>query len=192
MISFIRGIIMEKLEESLIIDVSGLGYEVLVTPRVYQRARTNEEALIFTHLQIREDAHVLYGFADQDERDLFRQLINVNGVGPKTGMAILAALKPDELIRAIVNEDYARLKVPGVGPKTAKRLVLELKPIMKGMETASVGPETGTSNLHVDVSVALEQLGYTAQEIKDALDGTDLSAYTLSEAVKIVLKNVQK
>lgn len=191
MISFLRGTVIQKLADGLIIDVRGIGYEVLTTPRVWQRAQEGEEIAVCTHFHVREDAQILYGFNDFAERDLFRQLLTVNGVGPKTGMAIMGALKPDELVRAVLEEDYARLKIPGVGPKTAKRLVLELKSQMKGLATVSDGkPSAG--GLHTDVTAALEQLGYSPQEIREALDGMDMSAYTLSEAVKVVLRTIQK
>lgn len=192
MISFLRGTVVEKLMEGLIIDVRGIGYEVQATPRVYQRAQPGEEIVVYTHFHVREDAQILYGFVDLSERDIFRQLVTVNGVGPKTAMAILAALKPDELVRAVLEEDHARLKVPGVGPKTAKRIVLELK---SSMQNLAVGDEAGgaaSGGIHTDVTAALEQLGYTTVEIRDALQGLDISEYTLSEAVKVVLKTIQK
>lgn len=192
MISYLRGTVVEKLTEGLIIDVRGVGYEVLTTPRVYQRAQMGEEIAVSTHFHVREDAQILYAFNDLDERDLFRQLIGVNGVGPKTGMAIISALKPDELVRAILSEDYARLKIPGVGPKTAKRLVLELKSKMQKLSDTPGQQTAAGGGIHGDVSAALEQLGYTSQEIRQALDGKDISSYTLSEAVKIVLRTIQK
>src|SRR4051812_5937937 len=128
MIARLRGKAVASTPEGLVVDVNGVGYLVAATPSAVRKADGAEEAIFETYLHVREDAMQLYGFADRAERDLFVQLLSVNGIGPKVALAIVSGSPADELRRAIVREDTARFQaIPGIGKKTAERIVLELK-----------------------------------------------------------------
>lgn len=195
MISFIRGTVAVKLVDSLIIDVHGIGYEVRVTPRLWQQARAQAEIQIYTHFHVREDNHVLYGFADLAERDMFRTLLNVSGVGPKTAMAVLSAVTPDQLIRAVHQEDAAALKAPGVGPKLVKRLIAELKSVFEDMKSVGVFPQSplGSNNsVRQDVTSALFALGYRQDEVDTLTRGIDWDTVTSEQALKTLLSSAKQ
>ena len=130
MITFLRGRLASSLPDRATIDVGGLGYEVFIPLSTYDRlGETGREVTVLTHLQVREDAHLLYGFATEEERDLFRLLINrVTGVGPKMGLSILSGMSVRDFQRHVVQGDTVALsKISGVGKKTAERIILELK-----------------------------------------------------------------
>ena len=128
MIARLRGSVVARTAEGVVLDVNGVGYVVAATPRAVRSAEAADDAVVQTYLHVREDALQLYGFADVDERELFVRLLSVSGVGPKVALAIVSASTPAELRRAIAREDPARFQaVPGVGRKTAERIVLELK-----------------------------------------------------------------
>src|SRR5438552_5459038 len=128
MISRLRGKPVASTPEGLVLDVGGVGYLVAATPSAVRKADGAEELVVETYLHVREDALQLYGFAERAERELFVQLLTVNGVGPKVALAIVSGSPADELRRAIVSEDIARfVAIPGIGKKTAERIVLELK-----------------------------------------------------------------
>lgn len=188
MISFLRGTVCDKLPDSLILDVHGVGYEVRVTPRLWQVARAETEVLIYTHFHVREDAQVLFGFADLAERDMFRTLLTVSGVGPKTAMAVLSAVTPDALIRAVQQEDVAALKAPGVGPKIVKRLITELKTTFDRLPMTSVGTTSLSFATSSEAVQALQQLGYSEAEIRLALNELDPQNLSTEQMVKEVLR----
>ena len=128
MIARLRGKPVASTPEGLVLDVGGVGYLVAATPSAVRRADGADEVTVETYLHVREDAMQLYGFADRAERELFIQLLTVNGIGPKVALAIVSGSPPEELRRAIVREDTARFQIiPGIGKKTAERIVLELK-----------------------------------------------------------------
>ena len=128
MITRLRGKPVGSTPEGLVLDVGGVGYLVAATPSALRNADGKEEVVVETYLHVREDTMQLYGFADRAERELFIQLLTVNGIGPKVALAIVSGSPADELRRAIVREDIARFQViPGIGKKTAERIVLELK-----------------------------------------------------------------
>src|SRR5213075_1649068 len=128
MIARLRGKPAGLTPDGLILDVGGVGYLVAATPSAVRKAEGAEEVTIETYLHVREDVLQLYGFAERAERELFVQLLSVNGVGPKVALAIVSGSPADELRRAIVREDAARFTaIPGIGKKTAERIVLELK-----------------------------------------------------------------
>ena len=136
MIHHITGKLAEKKAPTLVIDVNGIGYEINAPMSTfYQLPNVGDTITLLTHFVVREDAQLLYGFFTEQERKLFRALIKVNGVGPKTGLALLSAAPMNELIRAIQLEDHAVFQaVSGIGPKTAKRLVLELRSVFEDVE----------------------------------------------------------
>ena len=128
MISFLRRHFIEKTPTHVWIDVNGVGYEVHISLNTYSKIQQKEEGLLYTILLIREDAHLLYGFSDLSERDLFQQLISVSGVGASTARVMLSYLKPEELIQATVQGNVKALEsIKGIGKNTAERLLLELK-----------------------------------------------------------------
>jgi Holliday junction DNA helicase RuvA len=164
-IAHLRGSIFEKHPNRIVIDVSGVGYEVFVPlSTFYGLGEPGAGTALRIHTHVREDAFVLYGFATQLEQELFERLIGVSGIGPKVALAVLSGIEPEELIRAIERGDLARLTaIPGVGKKTSERIVLELKDRLPraAVVAASVGvAEPEAPVLRDDVISALVNLGY--------------------------------
>src|SRR3954469_14899601 len=128
MFAYLEGDLTYKSPSLLYLNVNGIGYEVNITLQTYDKIQQLDKCRLYTHLQIREDAWVLYGFADEQERSTFRLLLGINGVGAATARIILSSLTSDELARAVASEDVKTLeRVKGIGAKTAQRLILELK-----------------------------------------------------------------
>jgi Holliday junction DNA helicase RuvA len=186
MISRLRGTPVASTPDGLLIDVGGVGYLVAATPTAVRKASGADEVIVETYLYVRDDALQLYGFADRAERDLFVQLLTVNGVGPKVALAIVSGSPADELRRAIVREDTARFQaIPGIGKKTAERIVLELKEKLgAGMSVSGAPPP---SDSHVDARDALVELGYTVLDAERALADTDPDL-PAEERVRLALK----
>jgi Holliday junction DNA helicase RuvA len=170
-IACLRGRALASTPEGLVLDVAGVGYLVAATPSAVAKAKGGAEVTVETYLHVREDALQLYGFSDRAERELFVQLLTVNGVGPKVALAIVSGSPAEELRRAIVREDTARFQaIPGIGRKTAERIVLELKEKL-GAGLAEVVAAPGDS--HLVARDALVELGYTLGDAERALAGTD-------------------
>ena len=167
MIGRLRGLLAAKHADRVVLDVGGVGYEVAVTPRgLVELPGVGEEAVLHTHLHVREDVMALYGFPAEDQRDLFRLLLGVSGVGPRVALAILGTLSLDELRIAVVTEDADALTmVPGIGKRSAQKLMLELRPKLD-LPDAEL-PSGGS--VVAEVRDALEGLGYQAAEIRAAL-----------------------
>ena len=177
MIGRLRGIILEKQPPVVLIEAGGVGYEVQMPMTCfYELAEVNQEAIIFTHFIVREDAQLLFGFNTKPTRALFRELIKVNGVGPKLALAILSGMSAQQLVTAVERSEIAALvKLPGVGKKTAERLVVEMKDRFKGMHgdlfatdepfalTSEVAPAT-ENDAEGEAVAALVALGYKPQE----------------------------
>jgi Holliday junction DNA helicase RuvA len=164
------------------------GKPVAATPSAVRKADGAEEVVVETYLHVREDTLQLYGFAERAERELFIQLLSVNGVGPKVALAIVSGSPADELRRAIVREDTARFQaIPGIGKKTAERIVLELKE--KLAASVSIAPVGGSGDVddHVVARDALVELGYSLTDAERALSQTDASA-TPEERVRQALR----
>jgi Holliday junction DNA helicase RuvA len=161
--------------EGLVLDVGGVGYLVAATATAVRKADGADEVTVETYLHVREDALQLYGFADRSERELFVQLLSVNGVGPKVALAIVSGSPAEELRRAIVREDAARFQaIPGIGKKTAERIVLELKEKIGAAAVSSIAPSS--SDAHVVARDALVELGYSLADAERALAQTDAEA----------------
>ncbi|MDP6968341.1 MAG: Holliday junction branch migration protein RuvA [Gammaproteobacteria bacterium] len=139
MIGRLQGLLLSKLPNQILLDVSGVGYEVEISFNSYcQLPEINTSTCLHTHLIVREDAHLLYGFASQDERALFRLLIKINGVGPKLALSILSGMEAQALAACVQHQDVAAMvKIPGVGKKTAERLVMELRDKMNDWQTVA-------------------------------------------------------
>jgi Holliday junction DNA helicase RuvA len=189
MIGRIAGTLAEKNPPQLVVIAHGVGYEIDVPMSTfYNLPRTGEPVELFTHLVVREDAHLLFGFLTHRERGAFRQLLKVNGVGPKVALAVLSGLSTDDLAVAVASEDAARLiKVPGIGKKTAERIVLELRDKLGAVASASApGKSVGS-----DVLNALLSLGYNDREASAAIKQLppDLP---LADAIRQALKSLAK
>ena len=177
MIARLRGTPVASTPDGLLLDVGGVGYLVAATPSAVRKADGAAEVVVETYLHVREDALQLYGFAERAERELFVQLLSVNGVGPKVALSIVSGSPADELRRAIVREDAARFQaIPGIGKKTAERIVLELKE--KLAASVSIAPATGGTDAdeHVVARDALVELGYSLVDAERALAATDAAA----------------
>ena len=174
MIGRLRGTLVSLRATGVVLDVSGVGYEIAVTPRtVADLPSIGEEVVLHTHLVVREDAMLLHGFDTESERDLFRILLGASGIGPKVAMATLGALQAEELRRAIAAEDVDTLTtVPGIGKRGAQKMVLELKPKITASDAGSV---VGTSTVS-QVREALEGLGYQAAEIREVMAAVETDA----------------
>jgi Holliday junction DNA helicase RuvA len=172
MIARLRGKPVANTGEGIVVDVSGVGYLVAATPSAVQLADGAAEIALHTYLHVREDALQLYGFADADERDLFMQLLSVNGVGPKVALGIVSGSPAAELRRAIALEDTARFQaIPGIGKKTAERIVLELKEKIGDAAVTPIGP--AATQPHLVARDALVELGYSLGEAELALARVD-------------------
>jgi holliday junction DNA helicase RuvA len=171
-IARLRGRPVANTPEGLVVDVSGVGYLVAATPSAIRLADGAAEVALHTYLHVREDALQLYGFAEAAERELFLQLLSVNGVGPKVALGIVSGSPAVDLRRAIVLEDTARFQaIPGIGKKTAERIVLELKEKL-GDAPVPISSASGTQP-HLVARDALVELGYSVGEAEQALATVD-------------------
>jgi holliday junction DNA helicase RuvA len=185
MIARLRGRAVANTPDGLVLDVAGVGYLVAATPSAVRAADGADEISLHTYLHVRDDALQLYGFADAAERELFVQLLSVNGVGPKVALAIVSGSPAAELRRAIALEDAARFQaIPGIGKKTAERIVLELKGALAAASISSGRPPTDD---HAVAREALVQLGYSPADAERALAETDAGLPT-EERVRQALK----
>lgn len=174
MIAFLKGTLIATTLDSAIIEVQGVGYQVLMSSRSLSRLGSNGDTVgVLTHLQLRDDALVLYGFLNQEEKDLFLRLISVSSVGPKVALALLSTFDPADAVSAIVSQDIAAIqRVPGIGKKMASRIVLELKeafvqseqPTLAGLSKQALDAKKGAIE-------ALLSMGFTSEETELALKG---------------------
>lgn len=168
MIALVRGRIARVSQGSVVVDVGGVGIEVTCTPQTALGLRVGEAASLDTALVVREDSLTLFGFSDADQRDVFEAVQTVSGVGPRTALALLATLTPDELRRAVAAEDLTTLMaVPGIGRKGAQRLVLELKDRLGS--PAETSASTGSASWQEAVQGGLESLGWSRREAEAAV-----------------------
>ena len=204
MIGRLRGTLAEKQPPHLILDVNGLGYELEVPmTTLYRLPSVGEPLTLHTHLVVREDAQLLYGFASKRERDFFRELIRLNGVGPKLALALMSSLEVDELVRCVQSQDTSALtKVPGVGKKTAERLLVELKDRFKAWETVPAmfalvpnqpgGPDASApvATAENDAVSALISLGYKPQEASKAISAIKEKGLSSEDLIRRALKGM--
>jgi Holliday junction DNA helicase RuvA len=191
MIGRLSGILLEKNPPQLLVDVGGVGYEVDVSMSTfYNLPGVGEKVVLFTHQAIREDAHLLFGFGNAEERAVFRQLIKITGVGARTALSILSGMSIADLAQAVTLQEAGRLvKVPGIGKKTAERLLLELK--------GKLGADIGAGGAHAvpdaqsDILNALLALGYSDKEALLALKTVPAGA-SVSDGIKQALKALSK
>ena len=193
MIGRISRILLEKNPPQVVVDVAGVGYEIDVPMSTfYNLPKLQERVVLFTHLVVREDAHLLYGFATESERATFRQLLKVSGVGPKVALAVLSGMSVNDLAEAVMAQESGRLtKVPGIGKKTAERLLLELKDRLKVDVRISVGGEVSAISSASDILNALISLGYNDTEALFAIKQLPKEV-TVSDGCRQALKLLSK
>ncbi|TFW16172.1 Holliday junction branch migration protein RuvA [Massilia arenosa] len=191
MIGRLSGILLEKAPPQLLVDCNGVGYEVDVPMSTYYNLpHTNEKVVLYTHLIVREDAHLLFGFGTPSERALFRQLIKISGIGARTALAILSGMTVADLSQAVTLQEAGRLvKIPGIGKKTAERLLLELK----GKLGADIGVVGGAprDDTQTDILNALAALGYSDKEALAAIKNLPAGS-SVSDGIKFALKALSK
>lgn len=196
MIGRLRGVLLEKKPPQLLLDVGGVGYEVSAPMTTfYELPEIGTEIILHTHLAVREDAHVMYGFLLEQDRLLFRALIKVSGVGPKLALAILSGMSADQFAGCVQIADSASLtKLPGVGKKTAERLVVEMKDRLKDWQGVTLAPETTVSpavsanNAVKDAVSALVSLGYKPQEASRMVSQVESDGLASEEMIRLALR----
>lgn len=204
LIGRLRGCLLEKIAPEILIECNGVGYEVTMPmTSIYTLPDINEEAVIYTHFVVREDAQLLYGFANKIERKLFRLLIKVNGVGPKLGLAILSGMSADQFVSCVIHDDLSTIvKIPGVGKKTAERLLIEMRDRLKDWQldasTSEIDnilvPNTIENTLvndeKGDAINALISLGYKQTQADKAVKTVFEKGMKSEEIIRLALKTM--
>jgi Holliday junction DNA helicase RuvA len=193
MIAQIKGRLIEKTPTYVVIDCNGVGYQLNISLNTFSKIGNEENCLLFAHYVVREDAHLLYGFKEKSERELFRQLISVSGVGSSTAIMILSSLSPDETKAAIVSGNVNTLKgVKGIGLKTAERIIIDLRDKVgksEGNELFSMG---SNNTIREEALSALVMLGFSKMPAEKALTKimTETPNLTVEELIKRTLKSL--
>jgi len=171
MITQIKGKLVEKNPTQVVVDCNGIGYEINISLYTFSSLSSDENIKLFTHLQVREDAHILYGFFSVLERAVFRLLISVSGIGTSTARTMLSSLTPVEIQQAIGTEDVATIQgVKGIGLKTAQRVIIELKDKIKSLQGADEIPVFKSNTIKEETLSALEVLGYSRKASEKVVD----------------------
>lgn len=203
MIGRLRGTLLEKQAPRVLLDVNGVGYELEVPmTTLYRLPEPGQEVILHTHFVVREDAQLLYGFDNVAERELFRQLIKVNGVGPKIALAMLSGMEGGELVRCLQDHDLKTLtRLPGIGKKTAERLLVEMQDKIRDFEqwfpllpsTMPASPTKRTAKIEIsEAESALIALGYRPQEAAKAIAALDTEGMRSEEIIRQALRNMVK
>ncbi|NVJ59892.1 MAG: Holliday junction branch migration protein RuvA [Gammaproteobacteria bacterium] len=202
MIGRLTGILLEKAPPELVIDVNGVGYELQAPmTTIFNLPENGQRVTLFTHLSVSENAHNLFGFGAKQDRQLFRELIKVNGVGPKLAVAILSGMTTDEFVRCVHDGEVSQLvKLPGVGKKTAERLIIEMKDRLKDWgftagsksESSAESSSNSSSDIQREAESALIALGYKPQDAAKAVSRVKGEASTSAELIRLALKNMGK
>ena len=192
MIGFLRGKVVQLMQDYCLLDVGGVGYRVYIPSSTRSRLKVGEDAMLYTHLAVREDAMTLYGFESQEEYQGFQLLISVSGIGPKVALGILSSITIERLFQAIHGQQIAVLtKLPGVGKKSAERLILELKDKTVGLEGGGDGSlppaEPAQDGPVSDAAAALSALGYSQDEISSVLRRV-MKPMSTEETIRFALK----
>ena len=196
MIAFLKGKLIHKDPTYVVVDVNGVGYHAHISLQTYSEIKDQENILLYTHLSVREDAHVLFGFSKEGERRMFQMLISVNGVGPSTAIVMLSYMSIDELKAAIVQEDATTLqRIKGIGGKTAQRVIIDLKDKLKKDSLEEIIPQgTGIrhNTLRNEALSALITLGINKAAAEKSVDSVlkkSGNTLTLEDLVKQALRN---
>jgi Holliday junction DNA helicase RuvA len=199
-IGFLKGRLAVKQPPMLLVDVGGVGYELEAPMSTfYGLPATGESVSLFTHLVVREDAHILYGFGSEGERRLFRGLLKVSGVGPKIALGILSGASVEDFLRIVEAEDVAMLtRIPGIGRKTAERVIIEMRDSVQKLKAAApAGAHTaaalgGASSAQSEAFSALLALGYKPPEVARLLKAADEPGLSTTEMIRRALKSAVK
>jgi Holliday junction DNA helicase RuvA len=196
MIAFLKGKLVHRDPTFVIVDVQGVGYQLQISLQTFSEIKEQENVMLHTHLNIREDAHVLFGFSSQAEKKLFQQLISVNGVGPSTAIIMLSYMNSSELKSAIVREDAVSLQaIKGIGGKTAQRVIIELRDKLKKesweetQPAISLGPHNTMRNEALSALLTLGLPKAAAEKSVDTVLKKSGNTITLEDLVKQALKN---
>ncbi|HEX5152322.1 MAG TPA: Holliday junction branch migration protein RuvA [Parafilimonas sp.] len=193
MIAFVNGNFVTKLPSQVIVDVNGVGYDLQISLHTYSAISNKDSGRLLTYLHVTENGHTLYGFYDQEEKDLFLQLISVSGVGTSTARMMLSGLKPDEIISSIVNNNTKQLEsVKGIGKKTAERIVLELKDKLNRLQTNYPNAAYSINTVESDALNALVALGIQKNIAETAIKKVISShnSSSVENIIKLALKNI--
>jgi len=192
MISYIKGEVVKKGIDYLILDNNNIGYYINTSFSTLEKISEKEKIIILTYMHIREDIIALYGFLTSDEIDLFKKLISVNGIGPRAGLSVLSTYEVNTVKEIVLKEDVSGLsKVPGIGKKTASKIILELKDKVGTVEELK-GSEIVVSSEMSDVIEALTSLGFNYAEVKRTLGNMELSGKSENDIIKEALKNMNR
>ncbi len=192
MIGRLRGILIEKRPPFLLVEVNGLGYELEAPMSTFYRLpEPGVEVILYTHLSVREDAQLLFGFHSMGERRLFRDLLKVNGIGGKLALTILSGVEPAEFVACVTAGDTERLtRLPGVGKKTASRIIVEMRDRLNDFtpEMASDHPRRGLNGPKEEAIAGLVALGFKPQEASRSVQAVPVEAATTEEIIRLALK----
>ena len=196
MIGQLKGQIISKNPPEVLLEVGGIGYELLCPMSTfYQLDNSSEDTLLYTHLSIKEDSHTLFGFISKDEKNMFRELIRVNGVGPKVALAILSHLSVSSLVDCIMSEDADLLaKTPGIGKKTALKLIVELQDRLDKVElvnasTSTMSHKTSYNSNAKQALAALQSLGFKTKEANKMVSAIDDQTLSTEQLIRLALQN---
>jgi Holliday junction DNA helicase RuvA len=192
MIGRIRGTIIEKTPNLVLVDVAGVGYELEIPlSTFYELGPLDESVILHTQMVVREDAQLLYGFKTLEEREMFRSLVKVNGVGPKLAITILSGVSASDFVRCVLDGDVKSLvALPGVGKKTAERLIVEMKDQMPKAESLPLGSLSPLQGHLSDAESALVQLGFKPQDASRALAAVDAADKSVEDLIRDALKQL--
>lgn len=189
MIGHLNGRLIEKNPTELIVECAGIGYEVKISLNTFSALGSEESVKIFTKLVVREDAHILYGFASKEEREMFNHLVSVSGIGPNTAMIMLSSMVPDEIAHAIQSEDVRTIQgIKGIGTKTAQRVIIDLKDKMLKMVFSSENIFNQNNTNRFDALTALVSLGFDKKSAEKAIDKIATGDETVEKLIKEALK----
>ena len=196
MIGQLKGQIISKNPPEVLLEVGGIGYELLCPMSTfYQLDNSSEDTLLYTHLSIKEDSHTLFGFFSKDEKSMFRELIRVNGVGPKVALAILSHLSVSSLVDCIMSEDADLLaKTPGIGKKTALKLIVELQDRLDKVELVNASTSTMDHKMSYNPNAkqalaALQSLGFKTKEANKMVSKIEDKDLTTEQLIRLALQN---
>ena len=203
MIGFLKGRLAAKLPPMLLVDVNGVGYEVEAPMSTfYALPAAGETVALFTHLVVREDAHILFGFGSDSERRLFRGLLKVSGVGPKIALGILSGASVEDFLRIVEAEDIAMLtRIPGIGRKTAERIIIEMRDSVQKLVGPAIGVgnplaeslgQGGAQSAQSEAFSALIALGYKPPEVTRLMKAADAPGLSTTEIIRRALKSAVK
>lgn len=189
MITRLNGRLIEKNPTDLLIECGGVGYEVKISLNTYSVLPDQEAIVLLTKQIIREDAHILYGFASKEEREMFTHLISVSGIGPNTAMIMLSSMTPDDIAQAIISEDVPSIqKIKGIGTKTAQRVIIDLKSKVAKMELGSENIFSSHNRNRFDALNALVSLGFDKKSAEKVLDKIDTGNQSVEQLIKEALR----